>query len=342
MRYTYFLIVFILPIGMMAQNGGKSAFQFLNIECSPRVEALGGYAIAIFDDDVGLSQTAPSLLNQDMHNEISFTYGDYFSDISLLSFSYANKYKNFGVIGVSLKAISYGVFDRNDANGNNNGTFSANDQLLTLGIGKQINGFWYLGLNLNLINSNYDTYSSSALSSNISATYNHEEKKITSTILIKNIGRQLTSYTSKIENFPYEIQAAISKELLHLPLRYHLTYNNINIFDIKSSYKLLNQTNILTGDVELKEESFGKTFLRHIIIGAELNPFRRNLFIRSGFNFQRRFDLSTITKPSLVGFSFGIGFRVSKYHFDYSRSSYHLAGTPNNFSIATNLSTFGF
>ena len=63
--------------------------------------------------------------------------------------------------------------------------------------------------------------------------------------------------------------------------------------------------------------------------------------ITGGFNFQRRFDLTTEAYPAMIGFSWGIGFRVSKYSFDYSRSVYHLSGSPNNFSIATNLSTFG-
>jgi hypothetical protein len=129
--------------------------------------------------------------------------------------------------------------------------------------------------------------------------------------------------------------------LKYLPFRYHLTYNNINKFDITSPYKLTSQTNIESGDLEIQEESIAKTALRHLIIGGELNPFRKSLFIRVGFNFQRRFDLSTISQPSMVGFSWGIGFRVLKYYFDYSRSSYHLSGVPNNFSIATNLSTFG-
>ena len=102
------------------------------------------------------------------------------------------------------------------------------------------------------------------------------------------------------------------------------------------------QTNIETGELEIKEESIAKTFLRHITIGGELNPFRKSLFIRTGFNFQRRFDLTTTSRPAMVGFSWGIGFRLSKYYFDYSRSSYHLTAAPNNFSIATNLSNFGF
>ena len=96
-----------------------------------------------------------------------------------------------------------------------------------------------------------------------------------------------------------------------------------------------------TGELEIKEESIAKTALRHLIIGGELNPFRKSLFLRGGFNFQRRLDMSLSTYPSLVGFSWGIGLKVSKFRLDYSRASYHLSGAPNYFSIAANLSTFG-
>ena len=341
MRYTHFLIALFLPLSIIAQDGGQSAFSFINVEHSPRIEALGGSAIAVFDNDVSLSQVTPSILNPKMHNELAFIFGDYFSNINLLSFSYARDFKEIGVIGISLKAINYGEFERNNAAGYNQGTFSANDQVLTFGIGKKVHEKLSIGVNLNLINATYDTYTSFALSSNISSTYFNSEKRFILTLLIKNIGRQLNTYASEKEILPFEVQFALSKELKHLPFRYHLTYNNINNFDIKSPYKLINQTNIETGELEIKEESIAKTALRHFVIGGELNPFRKSLFIRSGFNFQRRFDLSTVSRPAMVGFSWGIGFRVAKYHFDYSRSSYHLSGIPNNFSIATNLSTFG-
>ena len=341
MRYKYFLIVLYFPLSIVAQDGGQGAFSFINVEHSPRIEALGGSAIAVFDNDVSLSQTTPSLLNASMHNELAFTFGDYFSDINLLSFSYARDFKEIGVIGVSLKAISYGDFQRNNAAGYNYGSFSASDQVLTFGIGKKVYEKLSLGVNLNLLNASYDTYTSFALSSNISLTYFNVAKRFTATLLFRNIGRQLNAYSSNKESFPFEIEFAISKELKHLPFRYHLTYNNINRFDIKSPYKLMTQTNIETGELEIKEESIAKTALRHIVIGGEFNPFRKSFFIRAGMNFQRRFDLSTVISPAMVGFSWGIGFRVSKYHLDYSRSSYHLSGTPNNFSVAINLSTFG-
>ena len=341
MQYKLFFIVFFFSLGVIAQNGGQSTFSFVNVECSPRVEAMGGNLISIFDNDVSLSQTTPSLLNPQMHNELTFTFSDYFADINLFSFSYSRDIKAIGVIGVSLKAINYGDFERNNAFGNNQGVFFANDQMLTFGIGKKVRENLFLGANLNLLNSVYDIYTSFALTSNISSTYFRPDKMFCATLLFKNIGRQLNTYVSEKESLPFEVQFAVSKALKYLPFKYHVTYNYINKFDIKSSYKLTNQTNIETGQLELKSESIAKTFLRHLIIGGEFNPFRKSLFIRCGFNFQRRFDLTTVTRPAMVGFSCGLGFRVAKYYFDYSRTSYHLSGISNSFSITTNLSTFG-
>ena len=81
--------------------------------------------------------------------------------------------------------------------------------------------------------------------------------------------------------------------------------------------------------------------LKHIIIGGELFPFRRNLFLRGGLNFQRRFDMMQPNRPAMIGFSCGVGFKVSDFQIDYSRSAYHLMGYTNNFSITTNLAKFG-
>ncbi len=341
MRYIYIFIIYFCPLSIIAQQGGLHAFSFVNVIHSARIDALGGSGIAIYDNDISLSTTNPSLLNPSMNNKILFTYGDYFSDINLLSCVYVLKFKQLGTLGFAVQAVNYGNFERNDIFGYNQGSFSAHDQVITLGIGKKIHSNFSIGVNIKLLNSHYDFYNAFALSSNISTTYINQGKRFSSTLLIKNIGRGINHYSSLQEQLPWEAQIAISKELEHLPFRYHLSYNNIMNFNIKSPYKLLMQTNIETGELELKQESFAKTALRHIIIGGELNPFRKSLFIRGGFNFQRRFDMTTINKPAMIGFSWGIGFRVFKYYFDYSRSAFHLSGILNNFSISTNLSSFG-
>ena len=340
MKIKIILLVFCFPLSLFAQVGGVTAFSFIDLELSPRIEAMGGSGIAIIDRDISLGQTTPSLLNNKMHNSLVFSFTDYFSDVNLLGFSYARKLKEFGVFSIGFKAINYGEFEYNDVVGNNLGYFSAYDQVITLGLGKSLSEKFSLGINLSMLNSHYETYHSFAISSNVSLTYFNPEKEFTSTLLFKNMGRQLITYNNIEESLPFDLQLGISKELKHLPFRYSLTCHHLNQFDIKSSYKLSNQTNIETGDLEVKEEGFAKTAFRHLIIGGELNPFRKSLFVRGGFNFQRRFDMSLSTYPALVGFSWGIGIKVLKFRLDYSRATYHLSGTPNSFSFATNLSTF--
>jgi hypothetical protein len=302
---------------------------------------MGGSPIAIMDNDITLVQSTPSLLNPSMDNELAFLFADYFSDINMLGFSYAKQLKEIGVFSASLKVINYGDFEYNDEVGNNLGSFSAHDQVITLGFGKLLNKRITLGINVSMLNSQYEIYHAVSVASNISASYYHVEKQFTTTLLFKHLGRQLISYTDEKESLPVDIQFGLSKELKHLPFRYSLTLHHLHQFDIKSPYKLTSQTNYETGELEIKEESVAKTALRHLIIGGELNPFRKSLFLRGGFNFQRRFDMSLSTYPSLVGFSWGVAFKVLKIRLDYSRASYHLSGSPNNFSIATNLSTFG-
>ena len=337
MQRKIICIAFFLPLNILAQG---NAFSFVDVALSPRIEAMGGSAIAIMDNDVALVQSTPSLLNPAMDNELAFLFTDYFSDINILGFSYAKQLKEIGVFSVSLKAINSN-FEHNDEVGNNVGSFSTNDQVITLGFGKPLNEKITLGINVNLLNSQLETYTSFAIASNVSVSYYHTTKQFTSTLLFKNIGRQLIAYANEKESLPFDVQFGLSKELKHLPFRYSLTFHHLNQFDIKSPYKLTSQTNIETGELEIKEESIAKTTLRHLIIGGELNTFKKSLFIRGRFNFQRRFDMSLSTYPALVGFSWGIGFKVSKFRLDYSRASYHLSGSPNNFSIATNLSTFG-
>ena len=51
-KRNIFLLAFLIPLSIIAQNGGQTAFSFVDIETSSRVEALGGSGIAIFDNDV--------------------------------------------------------------------------------------------------------------------------------------------------------------------------------------------------------------------------------------------------------------------------------------------------
>ena len=336
-----FVFLFLLyPICIYSQNTSNS-FSFVNLEYSARSSAMGGNLISIYDNDLSLAQIAPSLLNQDMHNALAFSFVDYFSDIKMVSFYYSKHLKRIGSISFGANSNSYGEFNLTNEVGVQNSTFNAKDQFFTCGISRKLSDKVSLGINIRLLSSQYETYNATAVSSNISSTYFNVESSFTSTLLVKNIGQQLKSYTSITEKLPFEIQFGLSKKLEHLPLTYSLVFHHLNKFNISNSYSLSSFTNNDTGELELQDESIAKNILRHIILSGELNLFNNNIFVQAGFNFQRRFDMTIETFNGMVGFSSGFGFNLANINFNYSRSAYHLSGKVNTFSVSTNLSTFG-
>ena len=341
MNKSTLLLALLFPFSLWAQIGGESAFLFVDIETSPRIEAMGGSLIAVVDNDVSLAQTTPSLLNEQMSGQLAFNFVDYFADINAVSVHYANSLKNIGVYSIGIDAYNYGTFNLTDATANELGTFTASDQIITLGLCKELNNQFSLGSNIRLLNSNYERYHAFAIGANISTTYFHAEKQFTATFLIKNIGRQLIYYTSVKEPLPYNMLLGLSKELKHLPFRYSLVFGRLNKFDISSDFFPSVTIDPETQEKIVKEETIAKKALRHLTIGGELNPFRKSLYLRAGFNFQKRFDMRLTTFPAMVGFSWGVGFKVSKFQLNYSRIAYHISGVTNNFGITTNLTTFG-
>jgi hypothetical protein len=340
-RLFIFLLLFVIANISFAQIGGENTFAVLDFNPSVRTTAMGGELISIIDNDVDITATNPALLNSKMHKQISFSFIDYFNDINAVAVNYAAELEKLGMLFFGVKALNYGQFVLTDETGVELGKFSANEQVLTVGISKQLNEEFIIGVNLNFINSKLEQYSSFGLSSNIGLSYYNDERKICISVLAKDFGRQLSSYTDEKENLPFQLQMGVSKQLAHLPFRFSIVAHHLNKFDITNNYLEPTVTDPISGEEIANEDSFGKKVLRHFVLGGELNPGRKNLFIRGGFNFQRRQDMQLSTSPLLVGFSWGLGFKISKFQLNYSRATFHLAGASNNFSFSTNLSSFG-
>ncbi len=340
MNIRLFLIFLLTPFVVCSQNGNNS-FSFVNLDFSARSLAMGGNLISIYDNDIFMAQSVPSILNNRMDKYLGFSFVDYFSDINMGSFLYSKSLEKNGCFTISFNSCSYGDFISTDETGNQDLTFNASDQTYAFGYGRPLNDKISLGVNIRLLNSNYESYQALAILSNVSSTYFNKEKSLTTTLLLKNIGKQIKSYTSIEEIVPFEVQLGLSKKLDHLPLRYSIVLRHLNKFDISNDYSLNSFTNNETGEIEYRKESIAKTMLRHVILSGELDLFKNNLFIQGGFNFQKRFDMIIDSFAGMVGFSFGVGMNVSKIRFNYSRSAFHLSGKVNTFNITTNLSTFG-
>jgi hypothetical protein len=184
MNLRCFLFILIIPVTVLSQNG-NSSFEFVNTDFSSRSIAMGGNLISIYDNDISFAQTVPSILNISMNNKISFNFIDYFSDIKMVSFDYSKGIDKVGCISLGFSSINYGDFLRTNEIGEQGSTFSASDQIFSLGIGRLLMQNLSFGINLKFLNSNYDSYSSYALTSNVSSTYFNNDKTFTTTLLLK-------------------------------------------------------------------------------------------------------------------------------------------------------------
>ena len=328
-----------------AQIGGTNAYEFLNVPISARVAGLGGSVIAVYDNDPTLSLGNPSLLNAEMNGMVTFSYLSYFADINHGYVSYVKDFKKAGTFSAGIRYLDYGTFIETDEGGNELGNFTAGDYAFILGWGKSIDSNYSVGANLKPIYSSLYTYSSVGLAMDLSATYHNEKNGITSSLVLKNIGAQLSPYVQggEKEPIPFEVQYGFSKKLEHVPIRisidlihlqnWNLTYND--------SIVATNSNEELTDEEKLQRNrtSWLTEFLSHNVAGVEFVP-SKSFMLRFGFNFKRRHELAHELKPGLIGFSWGVGFRIKKFHISYGSAKYHLAGPSNHFTVTTNLSEY--
>lgn len=327
-----------------AQPGGNRTFAFLNLPPSPRLAGLGGNFASIADNDLILGLNNPSLINEQMHNGISLNFVDYFADVNYGVAAYSRTFEKAGSFVASMQYINYGTFIYTDETGllpENQSEFSGGDYAFVIGWGRRLDSLFSIGANLKTIYSSLETYNSMALGVDVSGTY-HARSGFTASLIARNIGRQLTTYTgSDVEPLPFEIQAAFSKRLNHMPFRYSILLTNLQQWDLTYDDPQEDVYDPFTG--EKKEKSsigdFADKAFRHIVIGGEFLP-TKNFSIQLGYNYQRRHEMKVETRKGTVGLSWGFGFKISKFSFNYAHSAYHLTGSPNFLSIAVNLSDF--
>ncbi|MAS52538.1 MAG: hypothetical protein CMD20_04965 [Flavobacteriales bacterium] len=344
MRFLGLLISFLLSFSSIAQIGGKSTYQFLNIISSAKIASLGGYAIAVPDGDIEMAYFNPALIDSSLHQELNLNYVNYFSDINYGFAGYAYRVKKIGVFTTSIKYINYGEFLLADETSAINGEFSSSETALNIGWSNAYKYGLKYGVNLKFVMSNFYDYTSTGILVDIAGTWSKPEKGIIVGMVVKNMGSQITTYTpNNFEPMPFEIQAGVSKKLQHAPFRFSANFHNLQVFDFYyDSPNEIESSSLFGGDVIEEDKShLAEIIFRHFTIGTEL-LLSENFNLRIGYNHQRRSELKLRegSKAGAVGFNFGIGVHIKKFKIDYGRSIYSLAGTTNHLSISTNFSEY--
>lgn len=320
-----------------SQIGGKYVYQFLNLAQSPRQAALGGKTVTVVDYDVNQAFYNPATINEKMSNRLSANYGNYFGEVTYGTAAYAYTYdQHVQTFHAGISYINYGTFEGRDELGNLTNDFTGSEAALSMGYAYNIP--WtevYVGANAKLISSTLESYNSWGAAVDLGLLYVDTKNDINYGLAIRNIGAQITPYAETREKLPLSIDAGISQLLENVPIRWHMTFENLQQWDIAFSNPNRSQSG-LDGSTQEEKVSFFNNALRHVILGAELFP-EKGFNIRIGYNFRRSEELRIIEQRHFSGISVGFGIRFGKVKLDYSYSRYTVAANSSLFGLMIDL-----
>lgn len=331
-----YLTIFFLGTAAYSQVGGKSVYKFLNLVVSPRQAALGGKVLTIYDYDVNQANFNPASINPEMDNRLAVNYGSYYGEVRYGTASYAYTYdRHVQTFHAGVNYVNYGKFDGYDENGIATSSFTGSEIALSFGYAYNIPFTdFHLGASAKLISSSLESYNSFGGAIDLGCVYLDEDNDINYALVVRNFGMQFKPYDGMREPLPFEIMAGISQELSNVPIRWHLTLENLQQWNVSFSNPARAQNNIDGGSTPEKV-SFFNNALRHLIVGAELFP-KKGFNIRLGYNFRRGEELRLLEQRNFSGISAGVGLKMGRLKFDYSYSRYSLGANTSLFGLSIN------
>ena len=332
-----FSILFIFSVSLsFAQIGGESIYNFLNIPTSAHQAALGGEALTI-RDDVNQPLWNPATITKFMDNQVALNYVNYLVGVNMGSATFAHLInRRFGTLHGGIQYIDYGEFIKADEQGNELGDFSARD--LAVSVGYAYNIPWsdfYIGSNVKFLSSRIENFTSQGVAIDFGVYYYTDLRPYSFTAVIRNVGYQISPYDSKREDLPLEIAVGASYQLADVPLKWHLTINNLQKWNVSAPNPSNSETDF-DGNVKEEEINFFQNAMRHIVIGGEFFP-DKAFNIRFGYNFRRAAELRLTETRTFAGVTLGFGLKMGRFKLDYAFTKYHPVDNSSTFTLHIDL-----
>ncbi|RMA64177.1 type IX secretion system protein PorQ [Ulvibacter antarcticus] len=336
-KVLFFITSLLLATSSIAQIGGRSTYQFLNLVNSPRQAALGGKVVTNYDYDPTQGLFNPASINPEMDNQLSLNYTNYIGDVNYGTAAYAYLWdRRTQVLHVGANYVNYGNFAGYDEQGNATDSFSGSEVALSVGHARNI-AFtdFHVGGNLKIISSTLENYSSYGVALDIGVMYVYEDWDLNITGVARNLGTQIKPYETQIENLPFELIFGISQTLENIPIRWHFTLENMQQWNIAFANPNRAQVD-LEGNVTDEKINFIDNAFRHMILGIEIFP-ESGFNLRLGYNLRRGEELRIIEKRAFAGLSAGFSIKFNYLRLSYSYSKYSSAATSSFFGLNINL-----
>ena len=343
--FLVFLLILTATISSYSQVGGATVYNFLRLSQSWRTTALGDINVTTIDYDPTTQLSNPASLNPLMSREASFSTTIYPGGINYGNACYVQDFGKRGTYGMGMQYVNYGTIPETDESGNIlQANVPSNEFNLYGGGSYRFGRIFSAGMNLKIIGSWYGGYKSFGMATDMGVSVNDTSHGIVASIVAKNLGGQLTPYSfgsGQREPIPFDLQAGFSVKFKGFPVRFHLTFHDLQRWDIRYNDPAAAVQNSLLGDTvkTSKGAAAADEFFRHMIVGAELS-IKKVVFLDFSYNDEKRQEYVQSTRRSIAGFAIGIGVHVKMITVGMALSPMPLNNTLAQFTLTVNTGGF--
>ena len=341
-------MVLALPTHAQYLGSGTSAFAFLDLPVSSRLNALGGTNVSIRDGEISMGMSNPALLGEMTDKVLELNYAYFLPGTNFASVLYGHNFgeakfisvkedatdkpakPNYFAVGVHF--LDYGRIPYAESDGTRSGlTFGAQDILIDAMYARQLSPNFTIGVTLKPIMSFYEHYSAFALGADVGAHFQLRDSTFQLGLVLQNIGWQLKGFYSDEggqvrEMLPLNLQLGFNYRFKHAPIRIGMTIHNIQQWDLGYEH-----TNLLKDEVA--DIKWYDMMFRHTIWSIEVVPKSERFYIAFSYNHRRRAELNLLDQKSLAGFSLGAGVRIKQVRINFAVCQM----TKSNFSYQAGL-----
>ena len=333
LRHLIMLTVAAVAFVAMADDGTTTAYNFLSVPASSHVYGLGGHNLTIIDDDINLVEQNPALLGPEYDHQVGLNYMRYVGDTNFAGLRYGQGVSDHGAVAVGIQYFGYGNLQGADIDGTITGTFSASDIAFNLTYSHDISDSFRGGITLKYLYSKYEDYTAGAVAADLGINYYDPDHEFSASLVAKNLGGQVKKFNEFKDNLPWDVQVGVSKMLSKAPMRLHLTAYELARW--KSPYYRIEDVNNPNSGL-VKEESFGRNLLRHLVFGVDILP-ADNFYLGLGYNYRTRSDMATYKRDFMSGLSACGGLKVRAFGFGVAFARPHTGASTFMFNLTTSI-----
>jgi long-subunit fatty acid transport protein len=312
-KYWILTLLMTLAGASMAQDD-TTVFPFLRLPHSAHATALGGENITTITDDLTLAFHNPALLSNVADKTLNLNFTSYIEGSKVASAAFSRQFGERSAWAASVQYMDYGKITETDIENNELGTLSAKDMAFMGTYSYLLSEQWSGGVTAKFIHGSYAEYTSFAIGVDLGLNYFHEEKELSASLTLKNLGGQVKTFDEENEKLPLNMQVGFTKRLAHAPIRISVTLDDLTHWE--SSYY----------NPEEKNVSFGDLLFNHVILGVEIAPSER-FYLSAGYNFKRGNDLKAEGGSKWTGATIGGGLQMKRIKLGVAYANYHTAAS---------------